>query len=60
MISSIEPRNGGSRVALKNGEKLDLEGAGDVDDGNDGVAVVDGDNGVVFVAWERVARVDFD
>jgi hypothetical protein len=59
LVSSIEPRKGGSLVALKSGEKLDLGGAADVDEDNDGIAIVDGDE-TVYVAWERVRRVDFE
>ena len=59
LVSSIEPRKDGSLVILKSGEKLDLEGTADVDEGNDGIAILDGDK-VGYVAWDRVRRVDFE
>ncbi len=59
-VRAIVPHGSGSQVLLKSGEGLDLEGEADVSEGNDGIAVVGEGDRVVYVAWERVARVDFD
>jgi hypothetical protein len=59
LVSTIEPRRGGALVMLKSGEKLDLEDAADVDEGNDGIAILDGDK-IDYVAWDRVRRIDFE
>jgi hypothetical protein len=51
----------GARVLLQGGEKLDVERSGDVGATNAGLLVFSsGNERPVYVAWEDVARVEFD
>ena len=59
-IAAIVPGDGGSsRVILRNGEELELEGESDVGRGNAGVMVLDGDQEKVYLPWGKVKRIDF-
>ncbi len=59
-IAAIVPGSRQARVVLKSGEELELGGAADVGEDNDGIAIVAGDGRVAYVPWSEVARVDFD
>jgi len=59
-IRAIEKRNSrGSRVELKDGRELVLEGTNDVDDSMRGIHVDDPRFGRVKVSWEAFERIEF-
>jgi len=67
LIASIVPASNGesgtqlARVVLHSGEKLQLEPAGDLSEGNPGMLIFgDQEAGVEFVPWTDLVRVDFD
>lgn len=58
-VASVEPMRGGvTRVTLRSGETLILEGTQDVGSGNSGILVFDGDD-PSYVAWRDVDRIEF-
>lgn len=60
MVASVTPRDGGaSRVELRNGEVLELEGTADTGDNHAGVLVLAQGKRPVYVAWEDVRKIDF-
>jgi len=62
LIRSIEPRgHDASRVVLRSGEELELEGQADVGDGNAGILVFpnEGDE-PTYLEWDQVSRVELD
>lgn len=60
MVASVTPREGGvSRVELRNGEVLELEGSADTGENHAGVLVLADGKKPVYVAWEDVRRIDF-
>lgn len=58
-IRSLTPVNRGTRVELRDGGALELEGSNDVDRRNRGVRIADPGLGVVVVPWERLLEVRF-
>lgn len=61
LISAIAPRDrDSSRVFLKSGEELVLEGSVDVNQGNAGIVVLQAEGKPVYVPWDQVKRVEFD
>jgi hypothetical protein len=59
-IRAIEKRNrNGSRVELKDGRKLVLEGTNDVDSSLRGIHVEDARYGRVKISWDAFERVEF-
>jgi hypothetical protein len=60
MVASVTPRDGGaSRVELRNGEVLELEGTTDTGENHAGVLVLAQGRRPVYVVWEDVRRIDF-
>jgi hypothetical protein len=60
-IRSIERRSrNSSKVVLRDGRTLVLEGTNDVDSSNRGIYVSDSRFGRVLVTWDAFRRVDFD
>ncbi|MCP3963769.1 MAG: hypothetical protein GY719_38525 [bacterium] len=60
LVSAVIPDGpNGSRVVLVSGEELELEDSSDVAEDNDGVLVLGGGE-PVYVAWDRVRRIDFE
>lgn len=60
MVASVTPRDGGaSRVELRNGEVLELEGSADTGEDHAGVLVLADGKRPVYVVWEDVRRIDF-
>ncbi|MDA8019234.1 MAG: hypothetical protein MPN21_17475 [Thermoanaerobaculia bacterium] len=59
-IESIKPRGSrASLVTLRNGEEIELDDSADVDDGNDGIAIVSsGDTD--YIRWRDVEEIRFD
>lgn len=58
-VAAIRPRGDGSEITLTNGERFDLSGHDDVDDGNDGILISDPGLGLVEVDWDEIERVRF-
>jgi hypothetical protein len=58
-IVSIRPTDRGAVVALRDGERMELFGTDDVDDGNDGIVVSDPGLGQVEIDWEEMESVRF-
>jgi hypothetical protein len=48
-----------SRVTLRNGEELELEGTADAGDGNAGVLVLNGDSEQTYLPWDEIRRIEF-
>jgi hypothetical protein len=60
MVASVTPRDGGaSRVELRNGEVLELEGSADTGEDHAGLLVMAEGRRPVYVVWEDVRRIDF-
>jgi hypothetical protein len=63
MIASVTPIDGDeSKVVLKNGQEIRLEGQTDVGGDNLGVLILPGDDATknVYVPWDEVAKVEID
>ena len=61
LIAAIVPDGtDSSRVVLKSGEELDLEGTPDVGEDHDGILVLGEDTEPVYLTWDKVRRIDFD
>lgn len=62
LVAAVIPEShDSSRIVLKNGEELELEDTADVGDDHDGVLVLGGeDTKPVYLAWDKVRRIDFD
>jgi hypothetical protein len=62
LVAAIEPRDAdASRVTLRGGEQLVLEGTADVSEDNAGVLVFEsGRERPTYVRWSDVERIDFD
>jgi hypothetical protein len=58
-ISAIDPADDGATVVLRDGQRLELSGAEDVDDENDGIEVSDPGLGRVEMDWEDLVGVRF-
>ncbi len=58
-IASIRPTRDGAEVTLADGERVELFGTDDVDDGNDGIQISDPGLGLVDVDWDEIERVRF-
>jgi len=58
-IRSLTPVNRRTRVELRDGGVLELEGSNDVDRRNRGVRIADPGLGVIVVPWERLLEVRF-
>ncbi len=58
-IASIRPTRDGAEVTLADGERIELFGTDDVDDGNDGIQISDTGLGRVDVDWDEIERVRF-
>ena len=58
-IRLLTPVHRGTRVELRDGGALELEGSNDVDRRNRGVRIADPGLGVVVVPWERLLEVRF-
>ena len=58
-IAAIRPTGDGAEITLTDGEKVELFGTDDVDDGNDGIQISDPGLGLVDVDWEDLERVRF-
>jgi hypothetical protein len=63
MIASVTPIDGDeSKVVLKNGQEIRLEGQTDVGGDNLGVLIIPGEDATknVYVPWDDVAKVEID
>ena len=62
LVKAVIPESSdSSTIVLKGGEKVVLEDSADVDDSNDGVLVLGGEEvDPVYVPWDEVRRIDFD
>jgi len=58
-ISSIERIDRGSRVVLRDGQRLELTGSNDVDRGNAGVQISDPALGMIEVEWREFRQIRF-
>lgn len=60
-VASVEPMRGGvTRVSLRSGETLELEGTQDVGSENSGILVFDDGPNPLYIAWRDVDRIEFD
>ncbi len=61
-IASISPKTShSSRIELVTGEKITLEGSGDVDSSNNGILIYkDGNSEPEYLYWEEIASIKFD
>jgi hypothetical protein len=61
LVAAVVPRGEASRVVLRSGEELVLEGTADVSPDNAGVLIFEGSKeSPTYVPWRDVDRVDFD
>jgi len=58
-LVSLRPTRDGAEVTLADGERVELFGTDDVDDGNDGIQISDPGLGLVDVEWDAIERVRF-
>jgi hypothetical protein len=58
-IAEIRPKGDGAEITLTDGEKVELSGSDDVDDGNDGIQISDPGLGLVDVDWDEIEKVGF-
>jgi len=58
-ITGIRPTGDGAEITLSNGDRVELFGDDDVDDGNDGIQVSDPGLGLVDMDWDEIERVRF-
>jgi hypothetical protein len=60
-IASVVPwSRDSSRVTLRNGEELELEGTADAGAGNAGVLVLTGDSEHTYLPWDEIRRIEFN
>jgi hypothetical protein len=61
LVAAVVPRGNASRVILRSGEELVLEGTADVSPDNAGMLVfAGGSENPTYVPWRDVERIDFD